>query len=137
MSPIRTTTAAALSTALLAAGLSLVTATSVQAVPTTCQGKPVTVVGNGTEGDDVFVVDAVPGVMSYDGKGGNDLICIRSGLQDQIYSITVHAGPGDDTVVNEVTDDDVWVITVLGAGADHLPRAGPHDPGQPACNTLR
>ena len=137
MSPIRTTTAAALSTALLAAGLSLVTATSVQAVPTTCQGKPVTVVGNGTEGDDVFVVDAVPGVMSYDGKGGNDLICIRSGLQDQIYSITVHAGPGDDTVVNEVTDDDVWVITVLGAGSDTYlgldrtipgsPRATPFD----------
>jgi Ca2+-binding RTX toxin-like protein len=100
------------------------------AAPATCQGKPVTVVGNGTEHDDVLVIDWEPDV-AYLGKGGDDLICIRSAPREEIYGIAVDAGPGDDTVVNEVTDDDVWVTTTLGSGSDTyygMDRAIPDDP---------
>ncbi|WP_210437512.1 hypothetical protein [Nocardioides xinjiangensis] len=132
MTRTRTTTAA-LACALLGATLSVTATPSAGAAATTCQGRPVTVVGTGTEGDDVLLVEAVPdaGPTAYDGKGGDDLVCIRSRLQDEIYTITVSAGAGDDTVVNEVSDDDVWVTTVLGAGSDTyvgLDRAIPDDP---------
>ena len=114
------TGAAALSLigAVAATAAVVVPAERVAAADTTCQGKAVTVPGNtGTEGDDVMVTDPLSGSQLF-GGGGDDLICIRSVARGNAYAISVDAGPGNDVVVNETTHDNVWVSTLLGAGAD-------------------
>ncbi|MBC2935110.1 hypothetical protein [Nocardioides sp. zg-1228] len=113
------TAVAALTTAL--AGVAPVTTgPPAHGAPTiTCQGRPATVVGStGTEGDDVMVVVPQPGVTAQ-GLGGNDTICIVAAPEGGMRNVTVDAGAGDDTVVNESTDvEDVWYTIVLGTGAD-------------------
>lgn len=109
--------ALSLAGAMAAAGVAL-PAERVDAAVSTCQGKAVTVQGNtGTDGADVMVTDPLLGSQLF-GGGGDDLICIRSVARTDPYAISVDAGPGNDVVVNEVTHDNIWVSTLLGAGAD-------------------
>lgn len=120
MRTARAAAAATLTSTLLGSGLALVSAPALATAPVvTCQGKPATVVGTtGTEGDDVMVVLPAEGVTAQ-ALGGNDLICIDAAPLDGIRTVTVDAGPGNDSVVNESTDvDDVWYTTVLGTGSD-------------------
>ena len=116
-STTRSTAAAATCAALLGAGLAL-TALPAHAEALTCQGKPVTVEGTtGTPGDDVMVVGSTT-VGTATGGAGNDVICIRLTTSREPLLYAVDAGPGDDTVVNESTDANTRLTTLLGAGAD-------------------
>lgn len=118
MQTARGAAVAALTSTLVGAGLTA--GLPAHAAPsTTCQGKPATVVGStGTEGDDVMVVVPQPGVTAQ-ALGGNDTICIVAAPEGGTRSVTVDAGAGDDSVVNESADvEDVWYTTILGAGAD-------------------
>lgn len=111
----RTPTAALLATALTCVALASVP-TAAHAEPLTCQGRAVTVDGStGTSGDDVMVV-TVQGSASS--GAGDDVVCIRVASSSEPYVLTLDAGPGDDTVVNESTDGNVRITTILGAGAD-------------------
>ena len=117
--------------ALTAATIWLVAAPVHAAAPTTCQGKPVTIVATttvtaGTEGDDVVAME--PGAWtSFDAKGGNDTICLalpaeiitdHYGTREQLG--IVDAGPGDDTVINlmPVRATGISATVVLGLGSD-------------------
>src|SRR6478735_7591944 len=107
-------TATLLTTALV--GAALLAPTSASAAPTTCQGRPVTLVGpgdaakvlTGTEGNDVIVTEGALRVLAL---GGDDLICVTSGLQP-----SVDAGAGNDSV--DASADDGGSLTALGEGDD-------------------
>ena len=103
-------------------------ASGAQAQDVTCQGKPATVVGptegaidtNGTAGDDVIVAPIGP-YGTVQGLGGNDLICLVNGLQSTLPEqsvVSVQAGAGNDSVVNEAVLYPGSVIVELGTGAD-------------------
>ena len=90
-----------------------------EAVPPTCQGRPVTVEGAiGTEGDDVMLapLNAWEGV---EGRGGNDTICLVDGPDQGSRDprFFADAGPGDDSISFEGT---YYASVVLGAGADRF-----------------
>ncbi|NPC43950.1 calcium-binding protein [Nocardioides sp. zg-1230] len=112
---------AVLVAALVAAlvGAALTAGTAAASAPSTCQGRTPTVVGStGTEGDDVMVVVASDGTTAQ-ALGGDDTICIAASPEGGFRSVTVDAGSGDDSVVNESADvEAVWYTTVLGTGAD-------------------
>lgn len=118
MTTVRSIASAAASGALVLGGIATL-ALPATAAPTTCQGQPVTVTGIvGTEGDDVMAVE--PGqYTTVRGLGGDDLICLVATPLDEWRNVSVDAGPGDDTVVNESTDvsSAMYRIT-LGEGAD-------------------
>ena len=117
----------------LAAGTTWVVAAPVRAAaPTTCQGKPVTVVATttvtaGTEGDDVVAMEP-GGWTTFDAKGGNDTVCLalpaeittdHYGGRDRIGELD--AGPGDDAVTNLTpvgTTGISYFAVVLGLGSD-------------------
>jgi Ca2+-binding RTX toxin-like protein len=82
-----------------------------------CQGQPATIEGtyvDGTEGNDVIVAT---GHGKVDAKGGNDLICIDSGI--------VRTGPGDDSVV--ATGPSGLVSVELTGGNDSFINTGVGD----------
>ncbi|WP_129427906.1 hypothetical protein [Nocardioides zhouii] len=123
---------AALAGLVLTAGTTWLVAAPVQAAaPTTCQGKPVTIVATrtvtvGTEGDDVVAMEP-GGWTRFDALGGNDTVCLalpaeittdHYGGRDRIAS--VDAGAGDDTVVNlmPVSASVSRTTVVLGLGSD-------------------
>jgi Ca2+-binding RTX toxin-like protein len=101
----------------------------------TCQGKPVTIVGqigttHGTEGDDVILLETDRSSLSeVDAKGGDDTICVTGPLPvdrgpEDIASF-VDGGPGVDSleVVASDEEDDLEVydteyvdLSMLGAG---------------------
>lgn len=133
MRTARTTVSAALTATLLGTALSTLALPATAAAATTCQGRPVTVTGTvGTEGDDVMVIE--PGQYTTAlGLGGNDLICLAATPMDEWRNVGVDAGPGDDTVVNDSTDLDAAMYSiVLGEGADTyrgLVASVPDEPG--------
>lgn len=100
------------------------------AAPTTCLGKPVTIVATttvteGTEGDDVVAME--PGQWNnFDAKGGNDTVCLAAGrpnINDRDSWPPfgyLNAGAGDDTVVNLTPAGTTGITTrvVLGLGND-------------------
>ncbi len=112
-----------------AAGLAAVPAFASSA-PTTCEGKPVTIVATktvtqGTEGDDVVAME--PGAwLFFDALGGDDTICLAAGAPDINDRDSrppfgyLDAGAGDDTVVNLMAPGTTGVGTtvVLGLGSD-------------------
>ena len=119
---------AAVGTVVAAAGLGAAPGHS-RAAPTTCLGKPVTIVATqrvwqGTEGDDVVAME--PGRWStFDALGGNDTICLAIGVAGSGRDRTpptgsVDAGPGDDTVVNLMPPGTRGATTEveLGLGSD-------------------
>ena len=97
--------------------------------PTTCLGKPVTIVATqtvweGTEGDDVVALEPGRGNI-FDALGGDDTICLaigmgRSGRDRMPPTGSVDAGPGDDTVVNLMPTGTTGATTEveLGLGSD-------------------
>jgi hypothetical protein len=111
----------------LAAPFSVAVASGAQAQDVTCQGKPATVVGptegaintNGTQGDDVIVAPIGP-YGTVQGLGGNDTICLVNGLPSTLadQSVSVLAGAGDDSVVNESVGFPGILTVELGAGSD-------------------
>jgi hypothetical protein len=113
----------------VAAPLSVAVASpGAQAQDGTCQGRPATIVGptegaintNGTTGDDVIVAPIGP-YGTVQGLGGDDLICLVNGLQTTVPdpSVTVQAGAGDDSVVNEAALYSGILLVELGGGTDH------------------
>ena len=121
---------AALAALALTAGTSWLVATPAHAsaAPTTCLGKPVTVVATttvtqGTEGDDVVAME--PDAWSrFDALGGNDTICLalpaevvtdHYGGRDRIG--VLDAGAGDDAVVNLMDPAAAPSIVTVGLGA--------------------
>jgi Ca2+-binding RTX toxin-like protein len=108
----RVRTRAALVVAATVTGL-LVAPMSAAGFAPTCQGRPATIVvetngnANGTQGDDVIVGRDNVGI---DARGGNDLICLRSGGVDD--------GDGDDSIL--VTGPHGVVMATLGAGDDRF-----------------
>jgi hypothetical protein len=112
----------------VAAPLSVAVASDAQARDVTCQGVPATVVGptegaintNGTPGDDVIVAPIGP-YGTVQGLGGNDLICLVNGLPSTLaeQSVSIQAGSGNDSVVNEAALFPGSLTVELGAGADH------------------
>ena len=127
-SPTRATLALS---ALVAVGSSwLVAAPAGAAAPTTCAGKPVTIVATttvtqGTEGDDVVAME--PGQWNtFDARGGDDTVCLAVGKADindrdsrPPYGF-LDAGTGDDTVVNltPAGTTGTWTTVFLGLGSD-------------------
>jgi len=126
-----------LTAAALTLGSSLVvsTSSSAHAAPSTCEGKPVTIVAtrtvtHGTEGDDVVAME--PGAwFTFDALGGNDTICLavgagRSGRDPMPPSGFLDAGAGDDRVVNLTPAGSTGISTtaVLGLGSDTFRGAG-------------
>src|SRR4029079_16830496 len=91
-----------------------------------CQGKAATVIGptegaintNGTSGDDVIVAPIGP-YGTVQGLGGNDTICLVDGLPSTLadQSVTVLAGAGNDSVVNESVGFPGILTVELGARA--------------------
>jgi len=91
-------------------------------VPTSCDGRPATIIGTdhddaitGTPGNDV--ISAGPGNDIVDGAGGNDVIC---------------GGAGDDTLLGEDGDDRLFGQAGNdslsgGHGDDHLSGGGGRD----------
>ena len=112
----------------VAAPFSVVVASGAAAQDVTCQGKAATVVGptegaintNGTQGDDVIVAPIGP-YGTVQGLGGDDTICLVNGLQSSVLdqSVSVQAGAGNDSVVNEAALFPGILTVELGAGADH------------------
>ena len=90
------------------------TAEPAPSVPT-CMGKPATIAGGvGTPGNDVFVASTDD--FFVDAGAGDDLICIvGSPTGDIDDGVSIDAGPGDDSILNEVG---TYVSAVLGPGAD-------------------
>ena len=116
-------------TAIGGAGLVLVPA-SAWGAPTTCQGKPVTIVATttvtrGTEGDDVVAMEP-DAWRTFDALGGDDTICLAAGAampndRDPLPpSGFLDAGAGDDAVVNLMPPGTTGAHTtvVLGTGDD-------------------
>ena len=110
---------------------------SAAAAPTTCAGKPVTIVATtsvteGTDGDDVVAME--PGQWNtFDAGGGNDTVCLAAGRADindrdsRPPTGFLDAGTGDDTVVNLTpanTRGMIVTTVVLGLGNDSFQGAG-------------
>lgn len=113
-----TTHRAAVLASALAVPLTLLPAIPSHAEPLTCEGRAVTVAGDvGTAGDDVMVVGSTATGVASSGAG-NDLVCIRVTSSREPLTFGIDAGPGDDRLVNESTDDNTRVTVVLGSGAD-------------------
>ena len=70
---------------------------------------------SGTEGRDVVVITSGP--VTFNGLGGNDLICVNdTGMNWGQGNVVVTGGPGNDTVHNFSTTG--LVAAVLGEGND-------------------
>ena len=115
---------AAVTAALLVATVPVASAPA-SAAPATpqCQGEPATIVGSprrdhlvGTPGDDVIVSN---GSSEVDAGEGADLVCLtgRAPSEDGYQWIGLDAGPGDDSVVASLGDQDLAFVA-LGPGAD-------------------
>ena len=123
---------AALAALALTAGTTWLVATPVHAAaPTTCHGKPVTIIATstvtvGTEGDDVVAMEP-GGWTRFETLGGNDTVCLalpaeittdHYGTRERIG--TLDAGPGDDAVTNLTPAGTTGTTTtvLLGLGSD-------------------
>jgi len=113
------------STAALAA--TVLAPITASAAPGTCAGQPVTMMAgpgesvDGTDGDDVIVVDRARRVDALD---GNDRVCV-TWLRGQ-QRVTIDAGDGDDRVLVLSDNRRATVYALLGSGGDVF-RGGPAD----------
>lgn len=96
-------------------------AATVAAGPT-CDGKPATIVGDGTrrrilgtEGDDVIVTR---NSHTINARGGDDTICVTETDARFTRTVDVKDGPGDDLVINRATRPEVSAY--LGEGDDRF-----------------
>lgn len=107
------------------------------AAPSTCAGKPVTIVATtsvtqGTDGDDVVAME--PGQWNtFDAGSGDDTVCLAAGRADindrdsRPPAGFLDAGTGDDTVVNLTPSDTsgmIFTTVVLGLGNDSFQGSG-------------
>jgi Ca2+-binding RTX toxin-like protein len=115
-----------LSALALAAALVATDVSAARAEGVTCQGRPATIVGptegqitTGTEGDDVIVAPMY-GNSAVWALGGDDTVCLvdAPSTVSRDPMVSVRAGAGDDSVVNETTTAIGWFSVELGVGAD-------------------
>lgn len=115
---LRTTTV----TAAAVLGLTLLAPPSAGAAGETCQGVPATMVGTpgqaleGTGGTDVIVSN---GAERVNALGGDDLVCVTGpapASADDASTLTLSAGPGNDTV--EAVTPGWGTFGTLGLGVD-------------------
>ena len=116
----------ALSALSLAAVLVAGDVSAAQADVITCQGLPATIVGPtegqttaGTEGDDVIVAPMY-GNSTVWALGGDDTVCLvdAPSTVSRDPFVSVDAGAGNDSVVNETTTSIGGFTVTLGSGAD-------------------
>ncbi|HET7688911.1 MAG TPA: calcium-binding protein [Nocardioidaceae bacterium] len=122
MRTIRPLTAATTVLAASTASFVLAVPTAWSAVPSTCDGKPVTLT-NTTDGDDFFVqgtpgddvIHLGAGDDYFLGNGGNDTVCggdgadlVRLDVDGATGGSRVFGGPGADTLIGTVANEVLW-----------------------------